>query len=114
MSEILAGALQLTPWKARQLSYCRGSAGCAHSLAADPRTAWVHGLALGLHCALCCAGLMAVLLVIDGMDLGAMAAVAAAITVERLAPQPKRAARAIGVVVMVTGAGLVARAIGLG
>jgi len=111
---LAGGALQLTPWKARHLSYCRGSAGCAHSLSADRRTAWRHGLSLGLHCALCCAGLIAVLLVIDVMHVGAMAAVAAAITVERLAPQPEHAARAIGAVVMVAGARLVARAIGLG
>ena len=111
---VLAGALQLTPWKARHLSYCRGSACYADSLAADFRTAWRLGLAVGLHCALCCTSLLAVLLVLDVMDVGAMAAVAAAITVERLAPQPEHAARAIGVVVMLTGARLVARAIGLG
>jgi predicted metal-binding membrane protein len=47
---------------------------------------------------------MAILLVIGVMDLRAMAAVAAAITVERLAPAAERVARATGVVVV--GAGL--------
>ena len=47
---------------------------------------------------------MAVLLVIGVMDLRVMAAVAAAITIERLAPAGERAARAIGAVVV--GAGL--------
>ena len=74
---------------------------------------WRHGLRLGLHCSRYCAGLMAILLVIGVMDLRAMAVVAAAITVERLAPAGERVARAIGAVV---GAGLflIALAAGLG
>src|SRR5205823_2612192 len=51
------------------------------------------------HCTHCCVGLMAILLVIGVMDLRAMAVVAAAITVERLAPAGERVARAIGAVV---------------
>ena len=51
-----------------------------------------------------CAGLMAILLVIGVMDLRAMAAVTAAITVERFAPNGVRVARAIGAVGV--GAGL--------
>jgi predicted metal-binding membrane protein len=62
-------------------------------------TAWRLGLRLGLHCGHCCFGLMAILLGIGVMDLRAMAAVAVAITVERLAPAGERVARAIGVVV---------------
>ena len=49
--------------------------------AADACTAWRHGL----HCNCCCVGLMAILLVIGVMDPRAMAVVAAAIAVERLA-----------------------------
>jgi len=63
------------------------------------------GLNLGLHCVCSCAGLMAILLVIGVMDLRAMAAVTAAITVERLAPAGERATRAIGAVII--GAGLI-------
>jgi predicted metal-binding membrane protein len=44
----------------------------------------------------CSVGLVAILLVIGVMDLRAMAVVAAAITVERLAPAGERVARAIG------------------
>jgi predicted metal-binding membrane protein len=55
---------------------------------------------------------MAILLVIGIMDLRAMALVAAAITIERLAGE--RVARAIGVVVVGVGLLLVARATGLG
>jgi hypothetical protein len=48
------------------------------------------------------------------MDLRAMAVVAAAITVERLAPAAERVARAIGAVVVGAGLLLIARAAGLG
>ena len=48
------------------------------------------------------------------MDLRAMAAVTAAIAVERLAPAGERVARATGVVIVVAGLYLIARAAGLG
>jgi predicted metal-binding membrane protein len=56
---------------------------------------------------------MAILLVIGVMDLRAMAVVAAAITLERLAPSGERVARAIGVVVVGAGLVLIGRASGL-
>jgi predicted metal-binding membrane protein len=55
---------------------------------------------------------MAVLLVGGVMDVGVMALVAAAITTERLAPNPGQTARAIGSMVMVVGAVVIARALG--
>ena len=110
---MMAGAVQFTSWKARHLVCCRTSPGCGSALPADVGTAWRHGLRLGLHCGYCCAGLMAILLVIGVMDLRAMAVVAVAITAERLAPGGERVARAIGAVVVVTGFFLVARAAGL-
>jgi predicted metal-binding membrane protein len=111
---LMAGSLQLTAWKARHLACCREAPGRGHTLSADVGTAWRHGLRLGLHCSLCCAGLMAILLVIGVMDLRAMVVVAAAITVERLAPAGERVARAIGAVVVGAGLFLIARAAGLG
>jgi predicted metal-binding membrane protein len=57
---------------------------------------------------------MAILLVIGVMDLRAMAVVAAAITVEGLAPAGERVARALGAVVVGAGLCLIARAAGLG
>jgi predicted metal-binding membrane protein len=111
---LIAGALQFTAWKARHLSCCREAPGCDRTLPADAGTAWRHGLRLGLHCSHCCAGLMAILLVIGVMDLRAMAVMAAAITVERLAPAGERVARAIGAVVVGAGLFLTARAAGLG
>ena len=111
---LIAGALQLTAWKARHLACCRAAPGRGRTLPADAGTAWRHGLRLGLHCSCCCAGLIAILLVIGVMDLRAMAVVAAAITLERLAPAGERVARAIGAVVVGAGLFLIARAAGPG
>jgi predicted metal-binding membrane protein len=97
---LIAGIYQLTAWKARELSSCRADPGHWRALPAHPGTAWGYGLRLGFHCSRCCVGLMAILLVIGVMDLRAMAAVAAAITVERLAPAAERVARVTGVVVV--------------
>jgi len=108
---VIAGALQLTAWKARHLACCREAPRSARTLPADAGTDWRHGLRLGLHCSRCCAGLMAILLVVGVMDLRAMAVVAAAITAERLAPAGERVARAIGAVVV--GAGLFLIAVAL-
>jgi len=111
---LTAGALQLTAWKARHLACCREAPGRGRSLPAHAGTAWRHGLRLGLHCSTCCAGPMTILLVLGVMDLGAMAVVTAAITVERLAPAGERVARATGAVVVGAGLLLIARAAGIG
>lgn len=111
---LIAGALQFTAWKAHNLACCREVPACCATLPAAAGTAWRYGLRLGFHCVHCCAGLTAILLVIGVMDLRAMAAVMAAITVERLAPAGERVARAIGVAVVGAGLLLIARAVGLG
>ena len=111
---LIAGVVQLTTWKAHHLARCRTAPGNRRTLPADTGTAWRHGLRLGLHCSHCSAGLIAILLVIGVMDVRAMAVVAAAITVERLAPAGERVARAIGAVVVGAGLLLIARAAGLG
>lgn len=106
---LAAGVFQFSAWKSRQLACCRTTPG-GRTLPADAATAWRHGLRLGLHCSYCCGNLMAILLVIGVMDLGAMALVTAAITLERLAPAGERVARAIGGVTVLAGVLLVARA----
>jgi predicted metal-binding membrane protein len=111
---LIAGSLQSTAWKARYLALCREAPGRGRTLPADAGTAWRHGLRLGLHCSQCCSGLMAVLLVIGVMDLRAMAVVAAAITVERLAPAGERVARATGAIAVGAGLLLIAHAAVLG
>lgn len=111
MVVFMAGVLQFTAWKAHHLACCRKTQPCHRVLAANVATAWMHGLRLGVHCSYCCAGLTAILLVIGVMDLRAMAVVAAAITLERLAPAGRRVAQAIGVIVIVAGVALIVRAI---
>jgi len=108
---LIAGWFQRSEWKTRRLARCRDAAACAAMRAVDARSAWRCGLRLGLDCALCCSSLIATLLVGGVMDIGVMALVAAAITAERLAPNPGRTAGAIGVIVMVVGAVAIARAL---
>jgi predicted metal-binding membrane protein len=107
---LIAGALQFTAWKARQLACCRRLPGRGGALPADVGTALRHGLRFGLHCSYCCAGLTAILLVIGVMDLRAMAGVTAAITLERLAPASERVARVIGSVIIAAGSLLITSA----
>ena len=110
---LIAGAVQFTAWKARHLACCRELPERGRALAGDAGTAWRHGLRLGFHCCRCCAGLMAILLVIGVMELRTMVVVAAAIAVERLAPGGERVARATGAVVVVAGLLMIAKASGL-
>jgi predicted metal-binding membrane protein len=105
---LLAGAFQFTARKAHHLACCRQSP----ALRAEARTAWQHGLKLGLHCSYTSAGLTAILLVLGVMDLRAMAATTFALTIERLAPAGERVAQAIGVVVVAAGLFLIGRAAG--
>jgi predicted metal-binding membrane protein len=55
---------------------------------------------------------MTVLLVTGVMELGVMATIAGAITIERLAPSPGRIARTIGVAIIAMGAFAVVHAFG--
>ncbi len=110
---LLAGGLQLTTWKVRRLGCCRDVSAWARSLSAGTQGALQDGLRLGAHCTLCCSGFMLILLVTGMTNLGAMAVVAAAITVERLAPRPELVARAAGIVILAAGALAIARAVGV-
>ncbi|HZX90022.1 MAG TPA: DUF2182 domain-containing protein [Rudaea sp.] len=101
---LACGALQFSAWKAHHLACCRrATPDRCRTLPADLRSAWRHGLRLGLHCVHCCFGLTMLLLVAGVMDLRAMALVTAAISVERLAPSGPRVARLIGVVLVAAG-----------
>ncbi len=107
---LVAGGLQLTAWKTRHLACCRELSGPGHTLPAGAPAAWRHGLRLGLHCVQSSIGLMAILLASGVMNVGVMAAVALAITAERLAPAGERVARAMGIVIITAGLILVVRA----
>lgn len=111
---LIAGVLQFTAWKARQLACCRAAPGVGRTLQPDAGTAWRYGLHLGVHCSSCCASLTAILLVVGVMDLRAMAVVTVATTLERLAPAGERVAQAIGTLVVGAALLLTARAAGLG
>ena len=100
---LMAGIAQLSAWKSRQLDCCRQTIRPSFARPAAARTAWGHGLRLGLRCWHCCAPLTAVLLVLCVMDLRAMAAVTVAIALERLAPASQRVASLIGIAVIALG-----------
>ncbi|MBI1425363.1 MAG: DUF2182 domain-containing protein [Gammaproteobacteria bacterium] len=113
MVVLFAGLLQFSKWKAHHLDGSRMLPGCDHRRLTDAVIALQYGLRLGLHCSYCCSGLMAILLVIGIMDLPAMTVVTLAMTSERLAPNGKRVAQAIGFVCIGAGAMTIARAAGL-
>jgi predicted metal-binding membrane protein len=100
---LVAGGMQFTSWKARQLVLCRDGSGCGCPPTPHALGAWRHGVSLGVRCSLCCGSLMLALLAIGMMDLVAMAAVTLAISAERLAPAPLRVARVAGVAMVVVG-----------
>ena len=108
----IAGAVQFTPWKMHHLACWRDTPE-VRTLDADPATAWRYGLRLGRRCAYGCANLTVALLVIGVMDLWAMALVTAAITAERFAPDHRRAARVVGVIVIAIGLFLIAQALSI-
>lgn len=120
---LLAGCIQLSAWKARHLGRCFAAPACGPFMEPTTRravrsaarhgarSAARHGVELGVHCSLACASYMMILLVTGAMSLGAMAVVTLAITAERLAPSPARAARVAGVVVLAAGALVIVRAL---
>ena len=100
---LLAGSVQFTSWKARQLALWREESGRGRPPAPNALGAWRHGLRLGVRCVLCCGSLMLALVAIGMMDLVAMAAATLAISAERLAPAPLRAAQVAGAAIVVVG-----------
>jgi predicted metal-binding membrane protein len=111
MAILIAGALQFTGWKTRQLACCR-AASDDYRRQADVSTAWRYGVSVGVHCVPCCANLMAILVIVGVMDVGAMALVTAGITLERLTIGPLPA-RVVGGVSVCAGMVLTMRAIQL-
>ena len=107
----IVGALQFTRAKSRQLAWCRGEQQCCGTRSIGTTDALSYGLELGIRCARCCGGMMIVLLLIGVMDLGAMAIVTTAITLERVAPSGARTARAIGGITVAAGMSLLALAL---
>jgi predicted metal-binding membrane protein len=111
---LIAGLLQRTAWKARHLARCREERWSCAASSAVASTAWWRGVRLGVHCCYSCAGPMAILLALGVMELRAMVVVAAAVTVERLAPTGEHVARVMGTMAIAAGMLLIVRAVGSG
>ena len=108
----LAGAVQFTEWKARQIACCPNPRMRSRREPIDLRAACRFGFRLASEGGLCCANWMMVLLLVGVMDPLAMAAITAAMSLERFVPARGKTARAIGVAVVITGGCVAAQAIG--
>jgi predicted metal-binding membrane protein len=110
---VVAGCVQLTPWKAHHLACCREGGWRGARCAAAGPGAWRAGVSLGLHCSCSCGPYTAVLLAVGVMDLRAMAAVSVVITAERLLAAGPGLARVAGALSVVVGVLLTGHAAGL-
>jgi predicted metal-binding membrane protein len=95
---VAAGLYELTPMKQRSLRRCRSP----H----DGASPFGVGVAHGVDCVGCSAGLMIVLFALGVMSLFWMALVAAAIFAEKVLPQGKRLSRGVAVALVVIGIGV--------
>lgn len=115
---LLAGALQLTRWKSRQLARCRndcrrGSFSSGRQSSVSVLAACRQGMRLGLHCSRCCGALSLALVAAGMMSWPAMLAAGLAMNLERLAPSGGRVARTVGILVIGAGIALTLRAVDL-
>jgi predicted metal-binding membrane protein len=92
---VAAGIYELTPLKRRSVRRCRN--------ARYPGNAFRSGLAHGLDCLGCSAGLMAVLFTLGVMSIFWMAVIAAAIVAEKVLPRGPRLAPVFAVALVVLG-----------
>jgi len=106
---IVAGAIEVTPWKLSRLLRCRNPVGCSPSSDAC-RAGWYNGLRQGISCFMCCFPVVIAQLALGIMNPLVMAGVAAVITVEKLAPGPERIVRVVGALSIVAGLGILVRA----
>jgi predicted metal-binding membrane protein len=104
---VVAAAYQLTPFKNRCLSKCRGPLRFVLESWRDGRTGAVRmGIEQGAWCVGCCWALMASLFALGVMSLAWMAFVAALIALEKLSPWRVAANGAIAALLLVIGIGL--------
>ncbi|WPU91560.1 DUF2182 domain-containing protein [Mucilaginibacter sabulilitoris] len=80
---VLAGIIQLSPWKMRGLRQCR-----VMTARLKNQSKWHIGLNEGISCAICCSGPMLILLVIGVMNIFVMVLVTVIIALEKLLPKP--------------------------
>ena len=110
---VLAGLVQLSVWKSRELGRCRSTLRDGPSFSPDAFGAWTYGARLGAHCVLCCLGYTLALFAMGVMSLQTMALVTVAITAERFLPRPKLAAAAAGLLLLAAGGIAIARVAGI-
>lgn len=109
---LAAGIYQFTPLKQWCLLRCRSPLALVmtygNRVAAHRRGAVEVGVVHGAYCLGCCWALMAVLLAAGVMNLAWMVTVAAAITVEKVAPRGRTVSYVLGAVLVALGATLLA------
>jgi predicted metal-binding membrane protein len=105
-----AAVVQQSRWKARQLLRCRET--CVIAPRNITAACW-HGCRFGVDCSLSCAAPMAMLLATGLMDVRVMVVITSAITVERVAPDGARIARATGALAVAAGLIMCLRALGV-
>jgi predicted metal-binding membrane protein len=102
---VIAGLFQFTPLKHACLRACRSPLGFLMSDWNDGLLgAWRMGIRHGLYCLGCCWALMALLFVGGVMNILWIAALAALVAVEKLAPRGEQVARVLGCFII--GAGI--------
>jgi len=107
---VAAAAFQLTPLKAVCLRHCRSPLSffmARTSSMRKPLAALRAGAGHGLYCLGCCWALMAVLIVVGGMQLVWALALATVITLEKVAPWGEAVARTVAVAAAGLGAAIV-------
>lgn len=109
---VLAGLFQWSRWKKAGLSRCRAFDVCAMpETHGNPWTAMRRGFREGIDCGICCSGLMIVMLVLGAMNPVVMIAVAIVIALEKFASKPQPVVRLTGLLVILTGIGLILRSL---
>jgi len=103
---VLAGVVQLTPWKMRGLRQCR-----IMTTSLKNQSKWHIGLKEGLSCAICCSGPMLILLVTGIMNLLMMVIVTVIIAVEKLIPKPNLFVKFSGFVIIALGVFIAVRSL---
>jgi predicted metal-binding membrane protein len=103
-SLILAGVIQLTPWKLSHLRKCRDPFTCC-TCAEDGtvRAPWRAGLWWGWSCLLCCSGIMIALFVLGMMNPFVIWGLTGIIFLERLLPHPEPVVRISGFLALLFG-----------
>ena len=106
---LVTAAYQLSPLKAACLRHCQSPMSfflSRRTSLARPRTAFAAGAGHGLYCLGCCWSLMALLVVVGGMQLGWALALAAVITAEKLGPRGLVVSRLVAVAAAALGVAL--------